>query len=122
HKHQQLDLSRNQIRVLLLLQGHAPLTINCIVTTFDVANTPPYITVSYARGEAHLLETIQVNYGYYSIRRNLFDFLSAFQENTANHMYLWIDQICIDQKNIEERNHQVQQMQHIYKSCKFVIS
>jgi hypothetical protein len=35
--------------------------------------------------------------------------------------YIWIDQICIDQSNPEERNHQVRMMAQIYKDCDSMI-
>jgi hypothetical protein len=35
-------------------------------------------------------------------------------------MLLWVDAICIDQSNIEERNHQVKLMDLIYKNAKIV--
>ncbi|KAF2825343.1 HET-domain-containing protein [Ophiobolus disseminans] len=35
---------------------------------------------------------------------------------------LWIDALCIDQSNIAERNHQVQQMEWIYSNAFRVIS
>lgn len=35
---------------------------------------------------------------------------------------LWIDQICINQSDVRERNHQVSLMSKIYKNCEFVIT
>lgn len=35
--------------------------------------------------------------------------------------YIWIDQICIDQSNVLERNHQVALMSKIYSRCQSVI-
>jgi hypothetical protein len=35
--------------------------------------------------------------------------------------YLWIDQLCIDQTNTSERNHQVQMMSNIYRRAYHVI-
>lgn len=33
---------------------------------------------------------------------------------------IWIDQICINQSDVEEKSHQVALMSHIYKYCKEV--
>jgi len=35
----------------------------------------------------------------------------------TGHLYLWIDQICIDQSSVRERNHQVGMMASIYSGC-----
>lgn len=35
--------------------------------------------------------------------------------------YLWIDALSIDQANVLERNHQVQQMAEIYSKAKYVL-
>ena len=68
--------------------------------------------------------TILVNGAMCQIRQNLWDFLSAIQrskKNSENPLILWIDALCIDQRNINERNHQVAMMGRIYSlaSCVF---
>jgi hypothetical protein len=121
YTHDALDFSRRQIRLLYLYKGQTT-DINCFITTFDLGSVPSYIALSYAWGERTALASICLNSSQYLVQKNLFDFLSAFRNEPANDRYLWIDQICINQTNIEERNHQVQQMRHIYESCVFVIA
>lgn len=55
--------------------------------------------------------------GCIKVRRGLFSFLQAFDGDE----YLWIDQICIDQQALTERNHQVSFMSSIYSQCASVI-
>lgn len=56
------------------------------------------------------------------IRRNLWTFLNkrvrskAFMANT----WFWIDQICIDQSNMNEKNHQIRLMEAIFSNAKQV--
>jgi hypothetical protein len=74
----------------------------------------------------------------FPIRKNLWDFLSVASLHKGN-LYvnrsrhpafdfsqatkcLWIDALCIDQSNILERNHQVQQMGEIYSHAQQVIA
>jgi hypothetical protein len=40
---------------------------------------------------------------------------------SSNHQYLWVDQICINQANCEEKNSQVQLMSKIYSSAETVL-
>lgn len=35
--------------------------------------------------------------------------------------FLWIDQLCIDQDNVKERNHQVSLMDKVYSLCERVL-
>lgn len=59
---------------------------------------------------------------YYRVHQNLWVFL-----NTARKMYcytstwFWIDALCIDQRNLRERNHQVQQMGLIFQNAEHVV-
>ncbi|KAH8886883.1 HET-domain-containing protein [Thozetella sp. PMI_491] len=48
-----------------------------------------------------------------SVRKNLYDSLMALRRRHMNKT-LWIDAVCINQRSIEERNHQVQLMSLIY--------
>ncbi|KAF1974835.1 heterokaryon incompatibility, partial [Bimuria novae-zelandiae CBS 107.79] len=54
--------------------------------------------------------------GTFSVRRNLNDFLEVARIKHHS-ISLWIDAICIDQDNNQERNHQVEQMGEIYRNA-----
>ena len=55
-----------------------------------------------------------------SVRGNLFDFLKLTRKLKIKD-WLWIDALAINQDNILERNHQVQQMGDIYRGAKHVL-
>lgn len=55
------------------------------------------------------------------IGRNLFDALIQIHR-TKWQSYLWIDAICINQSDLDEREVHVQFMTNIYSSCKFVVA
>lgn len=83
-------------------------------------NIPP--AVSYMWGPPKPVSFISVNGQLHGIRKNLYDFmlnLWVSRESDRN-ITLWIDQVCIDQENIEERNHQVAQMARIYSHAERV--
>ncbi len=50
----------------------------------------------------------------------LYVFLEMFRTEGYEDQYIWIDQICIDQENVSERNHQVGLMAMIYSHCNIV--
>ncbi|PMD33029.1 hypothetical protein L207DRAFT_518383 [Hyaloscypha variabilis F] len=54
------------------------------------------------------------------IRQNLFDALLSLRLTDVART-LWVDAICINQENIEERNHQVSQMAAIYGQAQSVV-
>ena len=41
--------------------------------------------------------------------------------NGSEHLYLWIDALCVDQTNTEEKNHQEKFMKNIFKDAQNVI-
>lgn len=43
------------------------------------------------------------------------------RNESATDRYIWIDQVCIDQSNMDERNHQVRLMSIIYERAAFVV-
>jgi hypothetical protein len=64
------------------------------------------------------LRQIRLNGQDFPIRINLFDFFQVLQNREAYHSeWLWIDQICINQESIPERNQQVSIMDQIYRGA-----
>ena len=129
-----LATDRPRIRLITVWQGvrrasypYPPTDsdeILCTIKTFEMDKAPSYIALSYTWGEPIPLHTIRLNGSSYPIRENLFDFLKAFGASYIGQQehYLWIDQLCIDQSNKDERGHQVQMMGDIYRNAEFVIS
>ncbi len=128
-KHQPLDLTKQQIRLLRLHptpenEDAQTSPIQCEIMTVD-AKDAVYTTLSYVWGPPSPNQTIQINGKPFVVRQILYDFLKVFRDDPANGLpdqpYLWIDQLCIDQDNELERNHQVQMMSDIYRGCQYVI-
>ena len=130
-RHQPLDTSRAQIRVLCVAPEAGGL-IQCTIKHIDLnANPAPfYRALSYTWGSPEDTQEISVNGRSLEVRRNLHDFLVAFRARLFNFrgggvfeeevQWLWIDQICVDQAVIHERNHQVQMMREIYSNAESV--
>jgi hypothetical protein len=60
----------------------------------------------------------------FQVRENLYNFLCSFQTGSAirtDIAYIYIDQICIDQENLQERNSQVRLMSDIYTQSSLVV-
>jgi hypothetical protein len=75
----------------------------------------PYTALSYTWGPSSPSRQIEVDGMMVTVRQNLYDFLSTCRP--VSYFHFWIDQICIDQKSVNERNHQVTMMGEIYKKA-----
>jgi len=140
HKpYQYQDLTEpNRIRVIgtKITRENGELSCQLYETTADPSST--YHCLSYTWGnplgsgsESDIwLQThrIQVSgpgpadCGYLLVGRNLHDFLEEFERCEPDDIeYLWIDAICINQNNLDERAAQVGFMNAIYTNCRAVI-
>lgn len=115
-----LDLTTNSIRLIRIRpELSSDGLIQCDMRLGNTEDT--YTCLSYVWGEEPASHSIRIVNNLKTIRPNLYDFLK--QARRLHHSkWLWIDTLCIDQSNIDERNHQVQQMGSIYKRAEGVIS
>lgn len=134
--HDPLDLaSSTTIRLIEVLPPQpGSESIQCKLThkTTDVQ----YTCLSYVWGLESSSHDVYINGRVTWVRPNLWRFLRAVsmslsrahptQQSSEKDSWLpqalWIDALCIDQENIDERNHQVQQMGEIYKNAHSVIA
>ncbi|KAH6671061.1 heterokaryon incompatibility protein-domain-containing protein [Halenospora varia] len=117
-RHQLLNYEADQIRLLQVRSGSCSL-IQCTLQHYDLAACPPYKAISYTWGRLYPTKDILINGARFSVRENLWQFLCTLQPDEND--FFWIDQICVDQENIEERNHQVECMGDIYHEAFEVI-
>lgn len=95
--------------------------------TYGVNNRPAFVTLSYCWGDLSSPSNITVNDQPFVVSRNLADALQhawpylRSQATDANHL-LWIDQICINQNDDEERADQVGLMRDLYCTSSFTIA
>ncbi|KAM3078298.1 hypothetical protein ACMFMG_006186 [Clarireedia jacksonii] len=118
-------LQPDSIRLLKLLPtGTGSKGIACELTHFEFSNCPPYTTLSYTWGSPSQAKKITVNGHAFKVRKNLHAFLEqALKSNEFEDQLelLWVDQICIDQSDIKERNEQVLLMGDIYHKAERTI-
>ncbi|KAI9694237.1 MAG: hypothetical protein M1820_009095 [Bogoriella megaspora] len=130
-EHEPLDTSIQQIRVISVVpKADGPL--ECKLKNLDLSANPcpEYRALSYTWGPPSPLQRILLNDRWFTIRQNLYDFLRTFRARLVKFsghdqfdeevQWIWIDQICIDQTIVTERNHQVQMMSKIYRNASYV--
>jgi hypothetical protein len=120
--HDPLDLESRSIRLLRISPAEDPKEeIRCelCLTSTDAQ----YTCLSYVWGDPDKGQWILINGDRLWVRQNLWNFLaSARKMPELTSQWIWVDAICIDQTNITEREHQVQQMGRIYSCAEEVIS
>ncbi|KAK6383403.1 uncharacterized protein PV06_00859 [Exophiala oligosperma] len=92
----------------------APISLR--ITQYALHRRPPYVAISYTWGNAVRTHEIRVNGRPFLVRANLYNLLWHLRQRGESR-FLWIDALCIDQANLEERNFHVQLMGSIYDSA-----
>ncbi|KAF2968002.1 hypothetical protein GQX73_g5554 [Xylaria multiplex] len=93
--------------------------IKCDIIHESLANPPEYICISYAWGDADDKRPIQIDNANIYIAVNVFEALDAVRRGRRE-VLVWIDALCIDQQNRDERSQQVQLMAEIYAKAEEV--
>jgi hypothetical protein len=114
-----LDPTAQAIRLLHVWRNERGV-IKCDLIAFSLEHLPPYIALSYVWGAPTPRHRIFVNDGYFDVRQNLYDFLQEYWNEEQEH-YIWIDQICINQCDTQERGHQVGIMAQVYSQAVYVV-
>ncbi|KAF5595051.1 heterokaryon incompatibility 6 OR allele [Fusarium pseudocircinatum] len=117
-----LDNSRQEIRLLTLLpprDGDANIhcTLSHAVLNNASSENPKYEALSYVWGEPDFSEPIILNNHTFYITPSLKYILSCLRQRDDQARVLWVDAICINQSDVEERGHQVALMREIYSNC-----
>ncbi|KAH8165207.1 hypothetical protein CIB48_g3053 [Xylaria polymorpha] len=96
-------------------QNNVESPIVCQVSVTSRSDNPDYEALSYVWDD-HAPFTIQVSGSEVKVTTRLYNALRQLRlhDRTRN---LWVDQLCIDQWNLEEKAQQVQLMRSTYTSC-----
>ena len=119
---------RQDIRLLELYYGNDDEDIRCHLITTPLEFAPPYEALSYTWGDPSKSTSLSVGKFTLEIRRNLDVALRhlrkryhpASKATESVFRRLWIDALCINQDDIQERNQQVLLMFKIYQRAEQV--
>ena len=122
--HKPLDRTYGSLRLLKLHHRETDAApIKCTISHEQLAAEPQPVfqALSYTWGPRSA-NLIFVNDRSFFVHDNLFGFLAvkSLDADFCRDNWLWADQICIDQASVEERNHQVKQMQDVYSKASLV--
>ncbi|KAF2194208.1 HET-domain-containing protein [Zopfia rhizophila CBS 207.26] len=130
-----LSKSTRETRFIQILPPSSTIDkVECKLITAALSSNPNYAALSYVWGDPNLTKPILINGHIKRVTTNLANFLSQKQQDMMRgdreevdeeegrfHKY-WIDALCIDQENLEEKSFQLGLMKDIYRSASTVIS
>jgi hypothetical protein len=127
-----LDSSSRNIRLLSLPARMHAEEIECRLSTVKLEEAPAYEALSYTWGSPDDKQIIKLNGHQISITHSLYVALqhlrqiNSFGESGDSLDYplkrcVWVDALCINQEDIQERNHQVRLMWSIYSKAARVL-
>jgi hypothetical protein len=119
--YQPLDHSGDMLRLLHLLPAPFKADIECYLTHSNFTKITAYEALSYEWGPRKSGKLILIGGEKKEVTMNLWAALRQLRHPDRKRV-LWIDALCINQEDIQERNHQVSQMGRIYKSADCVIT
>lgn len=93
----------------------------CCTLEHSIRGETPYLALSYTWGDQNDRCPIRVGDEVFSIGKNL---ESALRELRARNqdVVVWVDQLCINQEDEDEKSYQVQQMKEIFADATGVIA
>ncbi|KAI1456695.1 heterokaryon incompatibility protein-domain-containing protein [Annulohypoxylon moriforme] len=100
--------------------------VRCQLDVVELEPDVHYAALSYVWGNPKITKDIIVNGVNLPVTTNLEAALRQFRKDglhgDENVTRLWVDAICINQKDVQERNHQVKLMASIYQKATYVLS
>ena len=120
YQYSPLDPRQRQIRLIQLEPGAWPDGIRCSIHTISFDGQPVYDALSYVWGDPNNRKPIQLNGHSFEVTENLWIVLRRLRDHGIRRE-LWIDAICINQSDNEEKSQQVSMMRDIYGGCQEAI-
>jgi len=115
YEYRPLDRSRQEIRLLTIEPGSGSDMVRCTLKHAFLDTTPPphYETTSYVCGDPAIKSTI-ILHGHETQAMATSETVLRRMRLRDRARTVWIDSICIDQNDTDERGHQVGMMYQVY--------
>ncbi|KAH7082833.1 heterokaryon incompatibility protein-domain-containing protein [Paraphoma chrysanthemicola] len=123
HRYHALSPELREIRLLTLSPGEREEPIKCSLSTVSLTDELIYDALSYVWGKYEAQSpSIELDGNNFTVTPNLYSALRHIREPVGKDcMNLWVDAVCINQNDLDERNAQVSMMRDIYASAARVI-
>lgn len=119
YQYDSTDKQKRQIRLFELFRGQKDEQLRGSLNTVDLHTSPGFDAVSYVWGDPTPCSTAIVDGKLLKIPESAHKLLLGLRSQCGS-MTLWIDAICINQQDVQERGHQVRFMHAIYTTARIV--
>lgn len=115
-----LDSTRREIRTIRLLPSSESSLVECLTEIVSLDEEPQYHAISYAWGDPTITTPIVLNGIPVEVTTNSEAALRRIRDDYHGDdpVKVWIDAVCIDQRNASEQSHQVQLMGKVYSQAR----
>jgi hypothetical protein len=115
-QHAYRRLKNDEIRLLILNPGEPDEPIECYLEHYPVESTKGYLALSYVWGSTENPYHIVLDGCTVSITANLGAFLRT-RRAKFQPLVLWIDALCINQHDVDEKGSQIRLMKRVYEGA-----
>jgi hypothetical protein len=119
-KYNPLREEKNEIRLLTLVEGRNSAFVWCKLDHHSLSKHPPYTALSYHWGNPAITKTVMINEQKAQVTVNLEAALRQLEAD--GYSKIWVDAICINQDDSEERSRQILRMRKIYTQASEVVA
>lgn len=118
-----LDASKSEIRLItsVKLGPDGLIELKTETKPLKVAGDNHFTAISYTWGFKTPMFVLRLNGALLQVRENVNQFFQHTIRHNIVTLPVWVDSICIDQDDLDEKNHQVAMMGDIYASASQVI-
>jgi hypothetical protein len=122
YEYEPIDDPKGKIRILILLPPASSddHELRCRLTTAKISDSLSYEALSYCWGTEALTERIHLPSGTLAITKHLATGLRRLRYRDRPR-HLWVDAVCINQQDEEEKGHQVAFMAQIFRNAECVL-
>ncbi|KAH7375194.1 heterokaryon incompatibility protein [Plectosphaerella cucumerina] len=96
---------------------HMSAALMCTMSTAEIANPPPFEALSYVWGPPDQPRKLVSIAGIETEITKSLDTALRYLRHQSDTVTLWVDQVCINQKSVEERMKQVALMSDVYSKA-----
>ncbi|KAF3024218.1 hypothetical protein E8E14_010916 [Neopestalotiopsis sp. 37M] len=119
--YRRLKIKESEFRLLILQPGSWDHELVCDLNIASHPKDEYFEALSYTWGDAGDLRPITVNHECIGITTNL-EIALRYLRKLDEPRVLWVDALCIDQEDTEEKSSQVQRMGEIFSSANSVLA
>lgn len=129
YSYENLNFNNHEIRILVLKLEDKKHRWSCSLEHVSLNEPGPYMALSYHWGDPSKLRRIRIGSSTVFVTANLKDALRAILKarhklcrDPSKPIRLWVDAVCINQEDDQERSQQVQRLSQIYSRAEQVVA